>query len=109
MDQQLSGRDDQASNSLSNSSWSRSSSPLSSAYSSRYIHLKEISVYFIKRRPTSILQLVFKDDAGVKHKSNRFKQGDLVYWNLDMSVHLPCHCSQRLILRLWTRCVMKRG
>ncbi|KAF8269995.1 hypothetical protein EI94DRAFT_1724050 [Lactarius quietus] len=52
----------------------------------RYIHLKELSVYFIKRRPTSVLELVFKDDAGVKHKSHKFEQGDLVYWNLDMYV-----------------------
>jgi hypothetical protein len=49
----------------------------------------EISVDFIKRRPKSDLELVFKDDAaGVKHKSNKFKKGDLVLWNLDMSVHL---------------------
>ncbi|KAF8256502.1 hypothetical protein EI94DRAFT_1766059 [Lactarius quietus] len=52
----------------------------------RYIHLKVISVYFIKRRPTSILELVFKDDAGVKHKSNKCKRGDPVLWNFDMYV-----------------------
>ncbi|KAF8269973.1 hypothetical protein EI94DRAFT_1828607 [Lactarius quietus] len=63
----------------------------------RYIRLKEISVYFIKRRPTSILELVFKDDADVKHKSNRFKQGDLVYWNLDM--YVEAHTSAIFLIR----------
>ncbi|KAN0134645.1 hypothetical protein V8E53_007430 [Lactarius tabidus] len=52
----------------------------------RYIHLKEISVDFIKRRPTSVLELVFKDDAGVKYRSSKFKDGDLVHWNLDTYV-----------------------
>ena len=47
----------------------------------------EISVDFIKRRPTSVLELVFKDEAGVKHKSSKFKEGDLVHWNLDTFVH----------------------
>ena len=42
----------------------------------------------MERRPKSDLKLVFKDGAGIKHKSNKFKQGDLVIWNLDMSVHL---------------------
>ena len=42
---------------------------------------------FIQRRPTSVLELIFKDDAGVKHKSSKFKEGDIVYWNLDMFVH----------------------
>ncbi|KAH9033828.1 hypothetical protein EDB85DRAFT_2225000 [Lactarius pseudohatsudake] len=37
------------------------------------IHLKEISFDFIKTRPTSNLELVFKEDAGVTHKSNKFK------------------------------------
>ncbi|KAF8269976.1 hypothetical protein EI94DRAFT_1724025 [Lactarius quietus] len=78
MDQRLSGRDDQA----SDSSWRGPPFPTGS----RYIHLKEISVYFIKRRPTSVLQLVFKDDAGVKHMSNKFEECDLVYWNLNMYV-----------------------
>ncbi|KAN0133873.1 hypothetical protein V8E53_008305 [Lactarius tabidus] len=58
--------------------------------SERYIHLKEISVDFIKRRPKSALELVFKDDtkddARVKHESNKFKKGDLVLWNIDMYV-----------------------
>lgn len=49
----------------------------------RYIHLKEISVDFIKTRPKSILELVFTDDARLKHKSPRFKEGDHVHWNLD--------------------------
>ncbi|KAH9022922.1 hypothetical protein EDB84DRAFT_487793 [Lactarius hengduanensis] len=52
----------------------------------RYIHLKDIYVNFIKRRPISDLELVFKDDAGAKHKSVRFKKGDLVHWNLDIYV-----------------------
>ena len=46
----------------------------------------EISVDFIRRRPTSVLELVFMDDAGDKHKSNKFKKGDLVRWNLDTFV-----------------------
>ncbi|KAF8269990.1 hypothetical protein EI94DRAFT_1724039 [Lactarius quietus] len=91
MDQQLSDREDQAPNSSGIGS-------SSSAYVRRYIHLKEISVYFIKRRPTSILELVFKDDAGVK-KSNRFrvKQGDLVYWNFDM--YIEADTSATLLVR----------
>ncbi|KAN0134695.1 hypothetical protein V8E53_007480 [Lactarius tabidus] len=51
-----------------------------------YIHLKEISVDFIKRRPRSVLELVFKDEAGVKHKSSKFKEDDLLHWNLDTCV-----------------------
>ena len=47
----------------------------------------EISVDFIKRRPKSVLELVYRDHAGVKHKSNKFKQGDLVHWDFDMYVH----------------------
>ncbi|KAN0134708.1 hypothetical protein V8E53_007493 [Lactarius tabidus] len=46
----------------------------------------EISVDFIKRRPKSALELVFRDDADVKHKSNKFKEGDLVHWNIDTVV-----------------------
>ena len=51
----------------------------------------------MKGRPKSDLKLVFKDDTGVKHKSNKFKNGDLVHWNFDMSVHLLCNCFRRLI------------
>ena len=51
----------------------------------------------MKRPPKSDLKLVFKDDSGVKYMSNIFKEGDLVLWNLDMSVHLWCDHSQRLI------------
>jgi hypothetical protein len=47
----------------------------------------EIFVDFIKRRPTSVLELVFQDAYGVKHKSRKFKEGDLVHWNFDMSAH----------------------
>jgi hypothetical protein len=57
----------------------------------------EISVNFIEKRPRSALELVFKDDTGVKHESNQFKKGDLVIWNLDMSVHLRCTHSRRPI------------
>jgi len=63
----------------------------------RYIHLKEIFVDFIKRRPTSVLELVFKDHAGVKLKSDKFKQGDLVHWNLD--TYIRAHTSGTLTIR----------
>ncbi|KAH8979669.1 hypothetical protein EDB86DRAFT_626657 [Lactarius hatsudake] len=52
----------------------------------RNIHLREISVGFIKTCPTSDLELVFKDDAGVTHKSNKFKNGVLVHWNVNIYV-----------------------
>ena len=48
----------------------------------------EISVDFLKRRPTSVLELIIKDDAGVKHKSSQIKEGELVQWNVDTFVHL---------------------
>ena len=51
------------------------------------IALVDISVDFIKRRPTSDLELVFKDGAGVKHQSGKFKKSVSIYWSLDMSVH----------------------
>jgi hypothetical protein len=47
----------------------------------------EILVDFIKRRPTSVLELVFKDEAGAQRKSTKFKEGDPVHWNLDRFVH----------------------
>ena len=49
----------------------------------------------MKKRPKSDLKLklVLKDDTGVKNESNKFKQGDLVIWNLDMYVHLRCYHS----------------
>ena len=70
----------------------------------RYIHLKgilvlafadnkthqsflDISVDFIKRRPTSVLELVFKDGAGDKQQSKKFKKSVPIYWSLDMFVH----------------------
>ena len=70
----------------------------------RYIHLKgilvlafadnkthqsflDISVDFIKRRPTSVLELVFKDGAGDKQQSKKFKKRVPIYWSLDMFVH----------------------
>ncbi|KAH9017944.1 hypothetical protein EDB85DRAFT_1897427 [Lactarius pseudohatsudake] len=39
-------------------------------FTNRVIHVKEISVEFIKTRPISDLELVFKDDAGVIHYVN---------------------------------------
>ena len=79
-------------------------------YSHRYVHLKsilvpalvdkkthysflDISVEFIKRRPTSDLELVFKDSAGIKHQSNKFKKSFPIYWSLDMSVYVVSHIS----------------
>ena len=41
----------------------------------------------MKKRPKSDLKLTFKDDTGVKRKSNKFKKGDLVLWDLDMYVY----------------------
>jgi hypothetical protein len=46
----------------------------------------EVFVEFIERRPTSVLELVFKDGSGVKRKSNKFKEGDRIHWNLEMFV-----------------------
>ena len=83
------------------------SSSILTAISHRYIHLKgilvpvfvdknphygflDISVDFIKpeERPTSDLELVFKDGAGDKQQSKKFKKKDFIYWSLDMSVHV---------------------
>ncbi|KAH9008750.1 hypothetical protein EDB84DRAFT_67071 [Lactarius hengduanensis] len=66
------------------------------------IHLKEISVDFIKTRPISDLELVFKDDAGVTHTSNKFKSrlflnSDPVRWNLD--IYLKTHTSATLTIQ----------
>ena len=47
-------------------------------------------------RPETV-NLVFKDDTGVKHESNKFNKGDLAIWNVDMSVPLRSNHSQRLI------------
>ena len=58
----------------------------------------EIFVDFIESRPTFDLELVFKDDAGVKHKSDKFKKRALVLWNLDMSVHLSDYFHRPQIL-----------
>ncbi|KAH9033801.1 hypothetical protein EDB85DRAFT_2274664, partial [Lactarius pseudohatsudake] len=63
----------------------------------QYIHLKEIFVDFIKRRPTSDLELVFKDDAGVKHQSNKFKKSILVHWNID--IYVRTHTNATLIIQ----------
>ena len=83
------------------------SSSILTATLHRYIHLKgilvlvfvynkthygflDISVVFKKpgERPTSDLELVFKDDAGDKQQSKKFKKNDVIYWTLDMSVHV---------------------
>ena len=70
----------------------------------RYIHLKgnlvpafvdnkthlsflDISVEFIKERPTSDIELVFKDGAGDKQQSKKFRKSVPIYWSLNMSVH----------------------
>ena len=53
----------------------------------------EIFVEFIKKRPTSDLELVFKDDAGVKRKSGKFKKGVLVHWNIDTFVYFAAPSS----------------
>ena len=50
----------------------------------------EIVVEFIKRRPTSDFELVFKDDAGVEHKSGKFKEDVPVHWNIDSFVYICC-------------------
>ncbi|KAH9009075.1 hypothetical protein EDB84DRAFT_1224520 [Lactarius hengduanensis] len=63
----------------------------------QYIDLKEISVDFTETRPTSDLELVFKDDAGVKYKSNKFKNGTPVLWKPD--IHVRTHTSAMLIIR----------
>ena len=50
----------------------------------------EIFVHFILSHPTPVLrvgELVFKDEAGVKHKSSKFKAGEPVHWNIDTFVH----------------------
>ncbi|KAF8270497.1 hypothetical protein EI94DRAFT_775822 [Lactarius quietus] len=66
----------------------------------RYIHLKDISVDFIKQRPTSssILELVIKnDDSDFKFKSNIFKEGNIIHWNLDILVKI--HTTGTLTIR----------
>ncbi|KAH9013359.1 hypothetical protein EDB85DRAFT_970102 [Lactarius pseudohatsudake] len=61
------------------------------------IHLKEISVDFIETRPTSDLELVFKDDAGATRKSKKFKNGALIHWNVN--IYLKTHTSATLIIQ----------
>ncbi|KAH9018010.1 hypothetical protein EDB85DRAFT_639157 [Lactarius pseudohatsudake] len=60
------------------------------------IHLKEISVDFIKKRPTSDLELVFKDDAGATRKSDKFKNGARVHW--DVNIYLKTYTSATLTI-----------
>ncbi|KAH9027831.1 hypothetical protein EDB85DRAFT_94578 [Lactarius pseudohatsudake] len=61
------------------------------------IHLKEISVDFIETRPTSDLELVFKVNAGATRKSDKFKDGALVRWNLN--IYLKTHTSATLTIQ----------
>ncbi|KAH9159522.1 hypothetical protein EDB89DRAFT_2179334 [Lactarius sanguifluus] len=63
----------------------------------QYIDLKEISVDFIETSPTSDLELVFKDNAGVKYKSNKVKNGAPILWEPD--IHVRTHTSATLIIR----------
>ena len=86
----------------------------------RYIHLKgiwdvplvslkltrycciEISIHFIRRRPTSALRLILEleDSAGVKQSLQRseiFRNCNVLHWNLDVSVHLAVFIILRLI------------
>ncbi|KAH9015784.1 hypothetical protein EDB84DRAFT_1443344 [Lactarius hengduanensis] len=64
-------------------------------FTNRVIHVKEISVEFIKTRPISDLELVFKDDAGVK--SYKFKNGAIVHWDLD--IYVNTHTSATLTIQ----------
>ncbi|KAH9165341.1 hypothetical protein EDB89DRAFT_1911510 [Lactarius sanguifluus] len=66
----------------------------------------EISVDFTETRPTSDLELVFKDDAGVKYKSNKFTNGAPVLWNLE--IHVRTHTSATLIIRRALRVFKQR-
>ncbi|KAI9432345.1 hypothetical protein H4582DRAFT_2083659 [Lactarius indigo] len=63
----------------------------------QYVDLKEISVDFIEKRPTSDLELVFKDNAGVKYKSNEFKNGVPVLWK--PAIHVRTHSSATLTIQ----------
>ncbi|KAH9021963.1 hypothetical protein EDB85DRAFT_1895448 [Lactarius pseudohatsudake] len=53
----------------------------------------------IKRRPTSDFELFFKDDAGVTHKSNKFKGSIPTRWNLDIATLTV----QRAVAALWSQ------
>ncbi|KAI9438898.1 hypothetical protein H4582DRAFT_100863 [Lactarius indigo] len=63
----------------------------------KYINLKKISVKFIETRPTSDLELVFKDDTGVKYKSKKFKNGVPILW--EPQIHVRTHTSATLIIQ----------
>ncbi|KAI9432383.1 hypothetical protein H4582DRAFT_1857972 [Lactarius indigo] len=63
----------------------------------QYINLKEISIGFIGTRPTSDLELVFKDNAGVKYKSNKFKNDTRVCWK--PMIHVRTYTSATLIIQ----------
>ncbi|KAH8977795.1 hypothetical protein EDB86DRAFT_1031829 [Lactarius hatsudake] len=51
----------------------------------------------IQRHPTSDLELVFKDDAGVIHQSNKFKDSIAIRWNLD--IHVRTYTSATLTVK----------
>ncbi|KAH9165315.1 hypothetical protein EDB89DRAFT_2246772 [Lactarius sanguifluus] len=50
----------------------------------------------IHAKDTSYLELVFKDDAGVAHKSYRFKNGALIHWNVNMKSKSPADVTRVL-------------
>ncbi|KAH9033827.1 hypothetical protein EDB85DRAFT_1890100 [Lactarius pseudohatsudake] len=60
-------------------------------------HCVEISVDFIKKRPTSDLELVFKDDASATRESNKFTNGARVRWNVN--IYLKTHTSATLTIQ----------
>ena len=58
----------------------------------------EIYVEFINGRPTSDLELVLKNEAGVIYKSYQVKEGEVIHWNLDTFVHFGVsHYSHKLM------------
>ncbi|KAH9165011.1 hypothetical protein EDB89DRAFT_377816 [Lactarius sanguifluus] len=63
--------------------------------------VKEISVGFIKARPISDFELVFKDDAVVTHKSYKFKNGALIHWNVlgNVNIYVNTHTSATLTIQ----------
>ncbi|KAI9433230.1 hypothetical protein H4582DRAFT_2082710 [Lactarius indigo] len=58
---------------------------------------EEISVDFIEKRPTYDLELIFMDDAGVKYKSNTFKNDTRVWWN--PKIHVRTFTSSTLSIQ----------
>ncbi|KAH8978630.1 hypothetical protein EDB92DRAFT_2107960, partial [Lactarius akahatsu] len=66
----------------------------------------EIFVDFVKTRPTSDLELVFKDHAGVQYQSKKFENGVLVHWDVD--IHVRTHTSATLTVRRLDRAHFQR-